>query len=134
VAGLLYLDSSALVKLVLPERETTALMLLLRSEPHPVTSEIAMVEVPRAARRASSDERVWLRAEEVLAAVSLVPLRAELLRQAARLTPAELRSLDAIHLASALSLSPDLVGVVAYDERLASAARSAGLKVLSPVA
>jgi predicted nucleic acid-binding protein len=88
--------------------------------------------VPRAARRTSSDEAVWLRSEEVLAAVNLVPLRAELLREAAQLTLPELRSLDAIHLASALSLAPDLAGLVAYDSRLASAARSAGLPVLAP--
>jgi hypothetical protein len=90
------------------------------------------VEVPRAARRASPDEAVHARAEEVLSALDLVVLGADVRALAARLEPAVLRSLDAIHLASALTLAEQLECFVGYDERLCEAAERAGLAVASP--
>jgi uncharacterized protein len=129
---LLYLDSSALVKLVLPEAETPALLASLVDWPNRVSSEIALVEVRRAARRASAAEAVRRRAEEVLAGLHLLRLDLAILDQAARLEPESLRSLDAIHLASALALGADLGGFVAYDRPLAAAAKGAGLTVLAP--
>ena len=130
--GILYLDSSALVKLVLPERESPALLASLRLWPARATSELARVEVLRAARRAATDPAVERRADEVLAALHLLRLSGEILDLAARLEPRGLRSIDALHLASALSLQSDLGAVVAYDAALAAAAAARGMKVLAP--
>lgn len=129
---LLYLDASALVKLVLPEAESRSLQESLVAWPACVTSEIAGVEVMRAVRRASTDPAVEQRAQEVLAGVALLKLETAMMSRAARLEPRLLRSLDAIHLASALSLGDDLGAMVIYDNALASAARSCGLEVMAP--
>lgn len=129
---LLYLDSSALVKLVLPEAESAALLESLAAWPARVTSELARVEVMRAARRASEEAGVEQRAEEVIASIHLLRLDGEILDRAARLEPRTLRSLDAIHLASALSLGEDLGAIVIYDNGFATAAAAIGLKVLAP--
>ncbi|HEX9940650.1 MAG TPA: type II toxin-antitoxin system VapC family toxin [Thermoanaerobaculia bacterium] len=127
---LLYLDSSALVKLVMPEAESTALIASLAAWPARVTSELATVEVLRAARRVSVDPALALRAEEVLAGVHLLKIDADLLSRAARLESRTLRSLDAIHLASALSLGDDLGAIAVYDGPLATAAAACGLAVM----
>jgi len=129
---LLYLDSSALVKLVLPEAESTALVKSLESWPVRVTSELARVEVVRAARRAAADPAVERRAEEVMAAIHLLRIDDEILDRASRLEPRTLRALDAIHLASALSLGGDLGAMAIYDAVLASAAAACGMEVVAP--
>jgi uncharacterized protein len=131
-AELLYLDSSALVKLVLPEAETGPLLAALASWPQRITSELAVVEVHRAVRRATPSEAVYRRAQEILAGVHLLRLDRPVLDRASALEPPALRSLDALHLASALELGDDLGGFVAYDPRLAGAAATAGLPVLAP--
>ncbi len=131
---LLYLDSSALVKLVLPEAESGALLESLSAWPVRITSELARIEVVRAARRATPDPAAEQRAEEVLASLNLLKIDGELLSEAARLEPRTLRSLDAIHLASALSLGADLGPIVTYDTNMAKAAAGYGLEVLAPQA
>lgn len=130
-ARLLYLDASALVKLVVPERETDALSqhLVLTSL---LTSEVASVEVPRAAFLRSRSDAVLEAAERLLRRIHLLPLDDGLYREAARLRPAELRSLDALHLASALRVHNRINAMVVYDRRLASAAEAAGLRVEAP--
>lgn len=130
--GFLYLDSSALVKLVLPEPETDALLRFLVDWEDRVSSALATVEVSRAARRASRDDAVRRRARRVVDGIHLVTVDDDVLRIASTLEPTTLRSLDAIHLASALVLQPDLGALVAYDERLALAASQQGLTVLAP--
>ena len=130
--GLLYVDSSGLVKLVVAEPETPALMAMLSQHPNLVSSAVAAVEVIRAARRASTSQAVVARAREVVRAVHLLAVDARVLDHAAELEPPGLRTLDAIHLASALSVRDDLEAMVVYDERLAAAAEAAGLKVLAP--
>lgn len=130
--GLLYLDSSALVKLVLPEAETAALLEALTAWPERVTSELAGVEVMRAVRRARADPAAEQRAAEVLAALPLLKMDPEILDRAARLEPRTLRSLDAIHLVSALSLGDDLGAIAVYDAGLAAAAVDCGLEVVAP--
>ncbi len=130
--GLLYLDTSAIVKLVLPEPETEELLRLLRNRPERVTSALARVEVLRAVRRAGEDGAVFRRAEEVLARLGLIEIGATILNAAARLEPRSLRSLDAIHLATALSLGEHLEGITTYDSRLAEAAKANGVEVLAP--
>ena len=129
---LLYLDSSALVKLVLPEAESTALVKSLESWPVRVTSELARVEVVRAARRAAADPAVERRAEEVMAAIHLLRIDDEILDRAARLEPRTLRTIDAIHLASALSVGGDLGAMAMYDAVLAKAATACGMEVIAP--
>ena len=130
--GLLYLDSSALVKLVLPEAETEALLAALKDWPDRVASELARVEVIRASRRASDDPAVHQRAADVLAGVHLLQLDSEILHRASELSPALLRSLDAIHLASAVSIRSDVEAFAVYNGALADAARRHGFQVIAP--
>jgi predicted nucleic acid-binding protein len=129
---LLYVDSSALVKLVLAEAESAALLECLLAWPACVTSELAHVEVVRAARRAAADPAVERRADEVMASFEILKITSEILARAARLDPRTLRSLDAVHLASALSLGADLAAMVVYDAALATAAASCGVNVMAP--
>jgi len=132
VEGFLYLDSSALVKLVLPEPETDALLNLLGEWDERASSALAAVEVIRAVYRASNSELARRRARRVVEGVHLVTIDEEVLEIAARLAPKNLRTLDAIHVASAQVLQPDLGALVAYDVRLLEAAQRNGLTVISP--
>lgn len=130
-ASLLYLDSSALVKLVVAEPETTALLAFLAEWPHRVSSALARVEVLRAVKRAGAGPPVRSRATRVLARVALIRIDDLVLAAAARVPPPALRTLDAIHLATARSLE-GLGGIVTYDARLGRAAGRARIKVWSP--
>ena len=122
-----FLDSSALVKLVRSEPETDALRQFLADPRRPLLiSELAVTEVSRAARRVGAD------ASAAFAACDVVLLRSELLEIAAGLEPTTLRTLDAIHLATALSLRDRIDAFVAYDVPLAAAAAKHGLAVASP--
>lgn len=130
-AGSLYLDASALVKLVLEERETQALRTFLAARDTPqVTSLIAAVEVSRAAMRSPDVDPLLL--QRVLGAVSYLRFDDSMAQRAADIQPTSLRTLDAIHLASALALAPDLEAFVTYDARMAEAARVHGLPVVAP--
>ncbi len=128
---MIYLDSSALVKLVLPEPESHALRDFLANDEDHVSSGLAQLEVQRTVRRVDDTEDRRQDAMRVLARVSLMEIDGPILAQAASLDPPGLRSLDAIHLATALSLD-GLGALVTYDRRLADAAREAGLAVASP--
>ena len=128
---LLYLDSSALVKLVATEAETAALRSFLGGWPDRVSSALARVEVLRAVRRMGASAPVRRRAARVLARVALVRIDEAVLAAAVRLRPAELRTVDAIHLATAQTLD-DLAGIVTYDTRLARAASRLGVAIWSP--
>ena len=130
-AAPIYLDSSALLKLVFEEPETPALEEFLSGWPTRTSSAIARIEVLRISRRVR-DEVVTRHARDVIDAVDLIAPDARLLVEATELEPFSLRALDAVHLATALSLQPDLAGVVAYDRRLSDAARAAGLTVWAP--
>ncbi len=129
---LLYLDSSAIVKLVLPEPETKALFHLLGDYSERVTSVLARVEVLRAVERIGEDEPLLHRAENALTRLGLIKMDTQVLEAAARLEPGKLRSPGAIHLATALSLGEQLGGIAAYDTRLAEAAEANGVDVLTP--
>ena len=130
--SLFYLDSSALVKLVAPEPETPALLSLLEPRPEVVSSALARVEVLRAAARAGGGKRARERARAVLERVVLVAVDDPILEAAAALGPVDLRSLDAIHLATALTLRREAEAIVSYDARLNAAAEALGLPVLTP--
>ena len=129
--GRVYLDSSALMKLVFEEHETDALEAFLRDRPLRLSNSLARVEVMRAVRTVG-DKLVARHADDVLRAVELIAPDAGLLADAARLDPLTLRTLDAVHLATAVALMDDIDGMVVYDRRLATAARDAGLEVFAP--
>jgi predicted nucleic acid-binding protein len=128
-----YLDASALVKLATPEAETHALRAELVTYEARVTSRLATVEVARALRRRGA-ARAGLgdAVAEVLSGLAIVELDRSIGEFAGRVDPPTLRSLDAVHLASALSLGSELGALVTYDARLADAARAAGLEVIAP--
>lgn len=126
-----YVDTSALVKLVVAEAETEALRGWLTSaERVPVSCDLARTELLRTVRRGAPNRVVQARA--VLDSITLLEVPTSMFEEAGRLDPTLLRSLDAVHLAAALSLGDDLDGMVTYDDRLADAARSNGVPVLSP--
>jgi hypothetical protein len=127
---LLYLDSSAIVKLVVPEAETMALRELLRSWPERVSSVIAAVEVGRATRRVGPSAA--RRADEVVTRLGLIELDDDVIQRASKLAPPGLRTLDAMQLATALSLGDDLGALCSYDARLTSVAETLGLLTLAP--
>ena len=129
---LLYLDSSAILKVVMPEPESKALFELLRDWPIRVSSELARTEVLRALRRAGATVPQFRRGQKALDRIGLIPIDGRILRDAALLKPVLLRSLDAIHLATALSLRDELAAAVTYDSRLSLAAVGAKLSVWSP--
>ena len=131
-ASLVYLDSSAIVKLVVREPESGALFDWLGVWPERISSEIARVEVLRALRRSGAAESARRRAREVLDRIALMNVDRPVLEAAGALGPPDLRSLDAIHLATALSVRSDLAGFVTYDERLAAAAARSRLGVWAP--
>jgi predicted nucleic acid-binding protein len=126
-----YLDASALVKLIVAEPESGALRRYLGERPRIISSRIAEVELRCAVARQDEID-AGDRVSSLIATVELLELDAEVARRAGELTPATLRSLDAIHLASALVIAPEVDAVVAYDTRLAAAARAAGLAVVAP--
>jgi predicted nucleic acid-binding protein len=134
--ALVYTDASALVKLLREEPESAPLRSFL-SGADLLCSELVLVEVPRAIRRAAAaDPRLPLeallsRAGELFDALALSQLDRDLLSAAGAISEPALRSLDAIHVIAAVALSP-LDAFVTYDARQAAAARLAGLRTISP--
>ncbi|MBV6695928.1 type II toxin-antitoxin system VapC family toxin [Kitasatospora aureofaciens] len=131
---MIYLDSCAILKLLVPEGESAALRTFLSSrgsEGH-ATSALAQVEVPRALIRIGAPDELLDASEGLLDRLLRIRLSDPILR-AARLFPTRhLRTLDAIHLASAEHLEHALTAFVTYDKRLAEAATERDLPVLSP--
>ena len=130
-AKVAYLDSSAALKLLMTERESAALRIWLRRRPERASAALLRVELVRVVRRARLP-RLIPNARRLLAGIHLIRLDDALLDRAADLDPAELRSLDSIHLAAAASLGDDLAAVVSYDDRLLAAATSLGLPTATP--
>lgn len=129
---MIYLDSSALVKLVVTEAESVPLLTFLSAraaEAH-VTSALARVEVVRAVRHLGGNAAVSAR--HLLSRLDQIPVSDDVLDTAADVDAAVLRSLDAIHLSSARELETALTAFVTYDKRLAVAAADAGLPVHAP--
>jgi predicted nucleic acid-binding protein len=125
-----YLDASALVKLVAPEAESDAMASFVADHRSQSTSVVGLVEVRRAAvRRPGVTEA---RVDNVLVRVIGIAFDPEVAATAATIGPAALRTLDAIHLASAAALGTDLEAFVTYDLRLADAAQALGMRVASP--
>jgi len=126
-----YVDSSAIVKLVVHEAESAALGRHLRQRRFLVSSALARTEILRALL--PGGEAALVRGRQVLATIDLVRVNERILNAAGALLPAELRSLDAIHLATARLLGRDVSQVVTYDERMANAAKCLGFKVVTPL-
>ena len=125
-----YVDSSAIVKLAIREPESTALRRYLWRRRPLVSSALARTEVLRALLPAG-DEAV-ARGRSVLERLDLVRLTDRVLNAAAVLHPHALRSLDAIHLATAQQLGHDLTALVTYDDRMATAAKQLGYRIVQP--
>ena len=129
MSDVLYLDASAIVKLVAREPESEALIDYLADRPERATSIVGAVESRRIGRVRGPEavERLHF----ILSGVDVIDLDVAVAEAAAVVGPG-LRTLDAIHLASALALGTDLLALVTYDNRLAGAARAVGLEVESP--
>jgi hypothetical protein len=127
-----YVDSSALLKLVLSEPERPALEQVLSRWPDRISSVLLPIECRRIVLRAGNPPEVVDRLEKELSGVTLIRLEEAVQTLAGAIGPPRLRSLDAIHVASALSIGDYPEAFVTYDERLADAARAVGLNVLRP--
>jgi predicted nucleic acid-binding protein len=134
--ALFYADASALVKLVREESETAALGTFLAGADI-ISSELVLTEVPRAVHRAASDDpalpldALMAAADDVLQTLALLPIDRALLLAAGALAEPMLRALDAIHIASAVTVLP-IDAFVTYDDRQGAAARLAGLRTVAP--
>ena len=126
----IYLDSSAIVKLAVEEPESAALRRWLRRRRPYVSSALARTEVAQALL--PSGPEAVRRGRRVLSAVDLVRVSDRVLTAAGELLPTELRSVDAIHLATARLFGDSLSSVVTYDERLGAAAKALGWAVVAP--
>jgi len=127
----LYLDSSAFIKLVVEETESAAVRSLLASRVvRRVSSALLRTESLRAVRHLGPDALATVR--EGLRRVDLIGIDDRILDAAGTLEPRVLRTLDAIHLATALAVGDDLEAIVTYDERMVEAARLVGLSTATP--
>jgi predicted nucleic acid-binding protein len=130
---IVYVDTSALLKRVVVEGESAAVRSALAAAATSgdllASSALTWVEVHRALRRAQVRDPAEL-ADDALSGIDELPLRPAVLDRARTIGPPVLRSLDAIHLASAVLLEADQL--LTFDDRLAAAAHGEGLAVLSP--
>lgn len=127
-----FIDSSALVKLLRREPETDALVAAIQRWPDWVSSAIARVEVLRALRRIGAPATERARAQDLLNRLALVRVDETILKLAGELPSRDLGTLDAIQLATALSMGDLPEAFVTYDMRLARAARRHGLYAVHP--
>jgi predicted nucleic acid-binding protein len=126
-----YLDTSAAVKLVVPEKGSTALRRWVMSRDNQLfSSDLLRTELLRATRRAAPKEMVQARA--VLDSLILLTLSTAICERAAILEPEVLRSVDSLHLAAALEMGDELEGIVTYDQRLSAGAKALGHSVVAP--
>jgi predicted nucleic acid-binding protein len=126
----IYLDSSAIVKLAVAERESAALRRYLRRRAPLVVSALARTEVARALLPLGA--AAVQRGHDVLSRLELIRVSDRILLEAGSLLPAEVRSLDAIHLATMRQLGVSLRRLVTYDTRMAAAASGLGVATISP--
>lgn len=126
-----YLDASAVVKLVQDEPETSALLGWLQGREDLVSSDLVRTEALRAA--ATQPTPVIERTRDVLDALHLTPVATSVTEAAGVLLPGHpVRSLDALHVATALTSGDDLEAFITYDDRQGDAARRVGLRVIAP--
>ena len=135
--AILYVDTSALLKLLVREAESAAIERELLTWSELATSVIAEVELPRAVVRAREerpdaviDGSVVL--QGVLSSAAIIPLSEGVAVAARKVKPVHVGALDAIHIASALSLGEQLAGVTTYDKRMQDALQPLGISVIAP--
>lgn len=126
----IYLDSSAIVKLAVAETESAALRRYLRRRIPLVVSALARIEVARALLPLGP--AAVQRGHDVLNRLDLIRVSDRILSDAGSLRPAELRSLDAIHLATMRQLGASLRRLVTYDTRMTAAASELGITAVAP--
>jgi len=126
-----YIDASALTKLVLAEPDSVAMRRWYVERERVLCSRIGIVETRRAVVRHEHDP---MHLDAIMASVEIIELDRSIARSAAIIPPIGLKTLDAIHLASALAIADEVDAFVTYDLRLAEAARAAGLPVVRPAA
>ena len=124
-----YVDASALVKLVVDEPESPSMFRWYVESERLATSKIGIIETRRAANRRGHDP-VYL--ESVLRSLVVLEVDDIVAKGASRISPMALRTLDAIHLATAMAMGTEIGAFVTYDDRLAEAARAVGLPVMRP--
>lgn len=132
----LYLDASALIKLIVPERSSDALAELVAGRPV-LSAEIAVTELIRATNRVAREapeaaELLRSRLDSALSAVTFLQVDRATCELAGRLDDPHLRALDAIHVACAVAVGDDVEAFVTYDRRQGHAARATGFEVLAP--
>lgn len=125
-----YLDSSAIVKLAIGEPQSAALRRYVRRRGPLLSSALSRTEVLRAL--VEEGEAGIARGRVVLGRINLIRVNNRVLNAAGTLLPADLRSLDAIHLATALQLGDDIGQVVTYDDRMTAAAGELGMRTATP--
>ena len=126
-----YVDTSAAMKLVAAEVSSAAMLRWAKAHHEDlVSSDLLRIELLRAVRRGGHPDLE--RARSVLDSLTLITLPTSTFERAGGFEMEGLRSLDALHLASALELGDELEGIVTYDQRLADAARSFGLAIVAP--
>lgn len=129
---MIYLDSSAIVKLVLPEKESDQLLRLIGDRMDCLSSVIARVEVVRTVARSQAPSDAYARAHEVFNRVNLKSLDEDIISKAEMIKPASVRTLDSIHLGTALACGSELEVLITYDRRMASAAEELGVVTDAP--
>ncbi len=125
-----YLDSSAVVKLAVTEKESAALRRYLRHRAPFVVSALARAEVARTLLPLGPT--AVKRGHDVLSRIELIRISDRILLEAGSLLPVELRSLDAIHLSTMRQLGQSLRRLVTYDNRMAAAASQLGIPTIAP--
>lgn len=129
MTALAYVDASALAKLILEEAGSLEMRRWYIESERVVTSRVGVVETRRAVARQAHDPA---HLEVILRSVETIEFDVAVARTASAIGPATLKTLDAIHLASAAAMVPELDAFVTYDDRLADAARALGLPVIRP--
>jgi predicted nucleic acid-binding protein len=124
-----YVDTSAFLKLVKDEKESQPLKTWCANDPQLVSSQLLLLEARRACQRLEVSE------EDLFSAIDIITLmipNMSTYQKAAEIRPLSLRSLDALHVATAFEVGSELEGIVTYDQRMAEAARINGLVFISP--
>lgn len=129
MTSLVYVDASALAKLILDEPGSDAMRRWYVESERVVTSRVGVVEMHRAAARRPHDPA---HLDVILRSIEILEFDAAIAKSAASVGPAMLKTLDAIHLSSALAILSELGAFVTYDDRLAEAGRAIGLPVIAP--
>ena len=127
---MIYVDTSAALKLVWSERESAAVTAVLNTRTDLVSSALLAVEARRGAIR--NDVRALPRVDLMLSQFTLLAISEAIIESASRLPDPTLRSLDAIHLATALLVREDIDALVSYDDRLLASAAAHGISTASP--